>query len=297
MQKALFVLSRQLLSQDIRDRVKLGIARSRKRASPLLRRLHGSFDAEALQEALARALPRQFDALMVHCSYDDLHPMYQQGVNELLTAIRAICGPDRTLMMPAFTYDVPGGDLVKYFESNPRFDARRQPSRMGLLSEVFRRTPGVLRSLHPTHSICALGPQAAWLVGEHHFAATTCGERTPFARMAEIDTVILGLGKPYYRVLTQVHAAEDLMGDRYHRRRTFRRVPVMLADASGEFPYTLRVEVDTCKQRLDRLAKFMPAGALTEFRFHGVPIFWTRAEAVTRVLCGPGAAAREVFPT
>jgi aminoglycoside N3'-acetyltransferase len=221
---------------------------------------------------------------MVHCSFDDMLPMYSEGVGQLLGLLRDLCGPTGTLAMPSFTYPVAGDDLAGYFTAHPRFDARRQPSQMGLLSEVFRRTPGVMRSLHPTHSVCALGPLAASITSEHHLGDATFGARSPFARMAELDTIILGLGKPYYRVLTQFHAAEDLLRDHLRRPRRFRDVEMILVDGKTEHPYRFRAELDPITGRLDRLPRMLAPGDLVEWRFHGVSIFWTRAGRVTRAL-------------
>jgi aminoglycoside 3-N-acetyltransferase len=281
----IYFLARRLFSQERRDWLKDGLARGRKRLAPLIRVMNGSFDSVALQEELARALPRDFDALMVHCSFDDLLPMYAGSVGQLLGILREICGPQRTLVMPAFTYLVQGGDLIAHFSANPRFDARRQPSQMGLLSEVFRRTTGVLRSLHPTHSVCALGPHAASITAGHHLGEGSFGARSPFAQMAEIETVILGLGKPYYRVLTQTHVPEDLLGDRFPVPRMFRDVETILVDETGEHPYRLRVDVTRAERRLDHLRLMLPAGGLCEWRFHGTHLFWTRAGLVTDSLC------------
>jgi hypothetical protein len=61
--------------------------------------------------------------------------------------------------------------------------------------------------------------------------------------LAEIDTVILGLGKPYYRVLTQTHSPEDLLGDRFPVPRTFREADVTLVDGKAEHAYRLRIDV------------------------------------------------------
>jgi aminoglycoside 3-N-acetyltransferase len=141
-----------------------------------------------------------------------------------------------------------------------------------------------MRSLHPTHSVCALGPLAASITSEHHVGNTTCGARSPFARMAELDTVIIGLGKPYYHVLTQVHAAEDLLGDRFPLPRRFRDVEMTLADGKVEYPYRFRAELNPGTLRLDRLSRMLAPGDLVEWRFHGVPIFWVRAGRVTRAL-------------
>src|SRR5262249_3791691 len=214
---------------------------------------------------------------------------------QLLGLLRELCGPERTLAMPAFSYLVPGGDVAAHFAAHPRFDARRQVSQMGLLSEVFRRTPGVVRSLHPTHSVCALGPHAQCLTAEHHLAPTTFGALSPFAKMAELDTVILGLGKPYYRVLTQIHAAEDLLGDRFPLLRTFCQVDVVLVDAGKEHPYRFRVDVTPQERRLDRLCRMLAPGDLTEWRFHGVPMFWTRAGPVTRAMCEAALRGKTIY--
>jgi hypothetical protein len=51
--------------------------------------------------------------------------------------------------------------------------------------------------------------------------------------LAEIDTVIHGLGKPHYRVLTQTHSPEDLLGDRFPVPRTFREADVTLVDGKA----------------------------------------------------------------
>jgi aminoglycoside 3-N-acetyltransferase len=294
-QDALYALARRVLDQETRDRLNAGLARGKKRLAPVLRRLHGSFDVADLGREIARALPARFDALMVHCSFDDLLPMYTQGVGPLLEALRAFCGPERTLAMPAFTFHLPGGDLARHFAEHPRFDLRRQPSQMGLLSEIFRRTAGVRRSLHPTHSTCALGPRAEWIVSGHHLAPTTFGAGSPFARMAEIDTVILGIGKPFYRVLTQTHVPEDLLGDRFPVPRTFREVDVVLVDGRGEVPYRFRIDTTAIERRVHRLRRLLEPGDLTEWRFHGVPLFWTRAERITTRMCEAALRGRTIY--
>ncbi len=222
--------------------------------------------------------------------------MYRDGVGQLLELLRALCGPERTLVMPAFTFAVPGGDLVRHFRAHPRFDVRRQPSQMGLLSEAFRRTPGVSRSLHPTHGTCALGPRAAWLLGDHHLAPTTFGPGSPFARMAEIDTVILGIGKPFYRVLTQTHVPEDLLGERFPVPRTFEDVDVVLVDGGREVPYRFRIDTTGVERSVQRLRRLLDRGDLTEWRFHGVELFWTRAATVTAKLCAAALRGRTLYP-
>jgi aminoglycoside N3'-acetyltransferase len=276
-------------SQESRNRLKSAIHRLRQRAQLLYVLRHGRFGAEELVGQLAGVIGSDFEILMVHSSYNDLLPCYSGTVSDLLSALIDLCGPRRTLVMPAFFFGGADLDVEGYYRRSPRFDARRRPSQMGLLSELFRRREGVLRSLHPSHSVCALGPLARELTSNHHRTATVFGAGTPFGIMAARKTRIAGLGTRYFRCLTQVHTAEDLLGDEYPLERRARTVPVEIVDANGQtHAYSLRVEVQR-PRRTERLRRWLNDDELREWTFRGVPLFATSARAVTDALI---AAAR-----
>jgi aminoglycoside 3-N-acetyltransferase len=233
---------------------------------------------------------------MVHCSLNDMQPMYAEGPAELVDALVELCGPDRTLAMPAFFFGGRDGDAAAYYRARPRFDVRRQPSQMGLLSEVFRRRPGVVRSVHPTHSVCALGPLAEELTAGHHLAPTTFGVGTPFGVMADRRTVIAGLGAEYFRCLTQVHAAEDLLGDEYPIALRPERLEVRVTDRTGaEATYALPVSTVRRSPRTALLEQWLAPGELTRWRFHGVRLFTTTAARVTQALVEAARAGRTLY--
>ncbi len=75
--------------------------------------------------------------------------------SEMIDLLRDLLGPDGTLAMPAFPID-----------QNPDkvFLVDRAPVYTGLLCEVFRRTPDMRRSIHLASSVCAVGPNADFLV-------------------------------------------------------------------------------------------------------------------------------------
>ena len=77
-----------------------------------------------------------------------------------------------TVLMPTLPF---GGVAIDYARKNPVFDVRRTPSQTGLLTEIFRRSAGVLRSVHPTHPVAVAGHGAVEMVEGHHLAATPCG--------------------------------------------------------------------------------------------------------------------------
>jgi aminoglycoside 3-N-acetyltransferase len=279
---------RQHLSQRSRNRLKTEIHRARLLMRPLYVLRHGTFGAEELAGRL-RAELGDFEVLMVHASYNDLLPCYSGTPTDLLSALVEVCGPHRTLVMPAFVFGGPDQDVVAYYRRQPLFDARRRPSEMGLVSELFRRRKGVLRSLHPTHSVCALGPLARALTQGHHLGATTFGAGTPFGIMASRETRIVGLGTRYFRCLTQIHTAEDVLGDQFPLERRPRTVPVQIVDGYGRsFDYPLKVDAERAF-RVERLRRWLSDAELREWTFHGVPLFVTSARAVTDALV---AAAR-----
>lgn len=246
--------------------------------------LYGSFGAKELVSSLETKIKDEFDVLMVHSSYDNLLPMYSGTPQQVVDELVAYCGPNRTLVMPAFFLGGRLRDKRSYYRTNV-FDVRKTPSEMGLLTEVFRRRPGVIRSFHPTHSVCALGPLAQELTSGHHLCGTRTGQGTPFDKMTQKRTVIAGLGVEWFRVLTQSHTAEDMLGDAFPLSFDKEEFTVTLIESGGnKLPYDLTV-LSTSKT-LDNtvLRSLLPKDHLMEWKFRGVPMFATYADKVTTAL-------------
>jgi aminoglycoside 3-N-acetyltransferase len=144
----------------------------------------------------------------------------------------------------------------------------------------------VKASLHPTHRVCALGPLADKLVKTHHFSPAGCGPGTPFDLMASAKTVILGIGVEYEKCLTQIHTAEDLLGDQFPVKIPAMTVPVTLVNEGGDrFEYTLVVPDKNFNGRISLLRTLLTKEELVEWKYHGVPMFFTTAGRVTEALC------------
>jgi aminoglycoside 3-N-acetyltransferase len=130
--------------------------------------------------------------------------------SEMIELLLDLLGAQGTLAMPAFPID-----------QNPDkvFLVDRAPVYTGLLCEVFRRLPDVRRSIHLGASVCAIGPQADFLVRDHHLTRMPWGPNSPFCRLAELDARMLGIGAGF-EYMTPLHAAECLLYDEvpYFRR-------------------------------------------------------------------------------
>lgn len=114
-----------------------------------------------------------------------------------------------SLLMPAMSWRLCTAD-------NPLFDECTTPAITGALSETFRTRYATHRSLHPTHSVCGNGPDAASLLGSHHLGTTPCGPLSPFAKLEEADGWILLLGTGF-ETCTTLHVVEEAWPDLYFR--------------------------------------------------------------------------------
>jgi aminoglycoside N3'-acetyltransferase len=123
--------------------------------------------------------------------------------SEVIDLLRDLLGPSGTLAMPAFPID-----------QNPArvFLVDRTPVYTGLLCETFRRYPGVRRSIHLSSSVCAIGPNADYLIRDHHLTAMPWGKDSPFCRLMDVDARLLGLGAGF-KFMTPLHAVECLLYD------------------------------------------------------------------------------------
>jgi aminoglycoside 3-N-acetyltransferase len=280
----------ELLPREYFLKVRSWYFRLKKKASPLLCLIHGTFTTNDLIAEIDSQLDSDWRILMVHSSVNNLQPMYQGSALELLKALIEYCGPDRTLVMPAFNFGENGEGTRETLKKNPRFDLRRTPSQMGLLTELFRRSRGVVQSRHPAYRVAALGPLAQELTRGHEHAPSGMGKDTPFDIMAKYHAQIIGIGKTF-QVMTQVHHVESLLGQDWPApQKVLPNIPVTIVDKQDE----ISMEIGGIQQQwtfnIWKLRDIMSRESLKEWRFHNCPMFTAHADEVTDKLVA--AAAR-----
>ncbi|MEE3235494.1 MAG: AAC(3) family N-acetyltransferase [Candidatus Latescibacterota bacterium] len=143
------------------------------------------------------------ELVFVHSSIDQLRPDF--SFIKILPMLRSVLGEDSTLLFPSTQLSE---RPEQWFSRGEVFDVHRSPTSMGLLPELARRLPGAQRSLHPTHSVTAIGPEADEFVSTHHEDIYPCGPLSPYGKLVEKGGIILGLGVNT-DILTQLHSAED----------------------------------------------------------------------------------------
>lgn len=154
--------------------------------------------------ALTAAGIKSGDSVMVHSSLSKIGYL-EGGANTLISALQKVVEPDGNLLMPAFPAV---GFNFDYLKTNPLFDLKLTPSKMGIVTEVFRNLPGVKRSLHPTDSVCVMGKDANYFVNEHFGQLTPYNEHSPFMKLVKRNGKILLIGVKLESV-TNFHTPED----------------------------------------------------------------------------------------
>ena len=165
-----------------------------------------SYDREDFLALLRRVGVRLGDIVIVHSSFDRFEA-FNGKPTEIILALQQAVGPLGTILMPTLPFT---GTAVAYVANGGIFDVVRTPSKMGLLTELFRRSPGVVRSVHPTHPVAAWGARSEEIIAGHHLAVTPCGTGSPYARLFEYDGKILFLGTGI-EAMTFFHAVEERM--------------------------------------------------------------------------------------
>jgi aminoglycoside 3-N-acetyltransferase len=163
-----------------------------------------SFGPADLRELLRRLGVAPSDVVMVHSSFDRFEG-FLGSLGDAIQTLQDTVGPDGALLMPTLPFV---GSAVEYARIHPALDVKRTPSRMGIMTEIFRRLPGVQRSIHPTHPVAGWGKRAASLLESHQSAQTPCGVGSPFQKLAEAEAKILLLGVDV-RSMTFFHYLEE----------------------------------------------------------------------------------------
>ncbi|MDR3687746.1 MAG: AAC(3) family N-acetyltransferase [Fimbriimonas sp.] len=164
-----------------------------------------SWTQESLVSDLRSLGIRQGDSVLTHSSFKSLG---QGGSpSDLIAAMLDAVGPNGTALFPAHTW------VDASPETPPTFDVCHTPSaKVGIVPETARLWPGAIRSVHPTHSVTAIGADAQWIT-EGHYDDGICGIGSPYDRLCSPRSgtgLILLLGVDQERN-TSLHMIEEVV--------------------------------------------------------------------------------------
>jgi len=152
------------------------------------------------------------DTLFIHSSLKSLGYV-DGGPKAVIQGLLDAVGPEGTLLLP--TFYMPGGTILGTCQlAGYVFDPRIHGTNMGAMPEAFLQFPGVQRSIHPTHSVAAIGKHAQYLTEAHHLAPSVFGIGSPWQRFHELKGKVLGIGISMGPV-TFFHLLEDTLGEAF----------------------------------------------------------------------------------
>jgi aminoglycoside 3-N-acetyltransferase len=203
----------------------------------------------------------------------------------VIDALLAALGPSGTLLIPTLSY-------LFVNAASPTFDARTTPTNLGAIPAAMLRRPGVLRSLHPTHSVAALGALAQELTRDHALDRTPVGPHSPFClvRAHGGQIAFLGCGT---RCNTSIHGVEEALRPApppYLLLKDPIRYTVVDAAGRAEEVQHLRHDFAGTGQRYERLCALVPPGAYARTQvgrgaleiFEAQPLWDAATELLTR---------------
>lgn len=140
------------------------------------------------------------DTLMVHSSMKAIGEV-EGGAHTVLESLIDSVGDEGLLLFPTHTWKQMGRDYLI-------FNPLTEPACVGLLPNLFMNCPGVVRSLHPTHSVAARGKDAKRYVADDQYVQTPCPRNGCFGKLYDRGGKILFLGASL-KSNTYIHSVEE----------------------------------------------------------------------------------------
>lgn len=223
---------------------------------------------QSLQRDLQNLDLRPTDTVLIHSSMRSIGPV-EGGADAVLDVLMDYFSLG-TLVLPTHTW------ATHNHQGQRDFDIQNTPCCVGILPELFRRRTGVLRSVHPTHSVAAFGAGAGEFVQGEAFVHSPCAREGCWGKLLDRRAKILMVGCDL-RCMTFFHGVEEWCGienrlgerDEYQVRladgQTIRmQVARHIGTPSEQYPFAQQALID--------------AGALTFGRFGNAKVFRLEAD-------------------
>lgn len=139
------------------------------------------------------------DTLLVHSSMKAIGAV-EGGAETVLDALIEVVR-NGLLIFPTHTWATVNAD-------SPVYDPATEPSCVGILSNLYMKRSGVVRSWHPTHSVAALGAGAAEFVSGEENWDTPCHRNGCWGKLYDRGAKIMFIGCSLNKN-TIIHGVEE----------------------------------------------------------------------------------------
>ncbi|MCX7919981.1 MAG: AAC(3) family N-acetyltransferase [bacterium] len=132
------------------------------------------------------------------------------GAETVIDALLESVGETGTIIVPTLTGNAQQNAIIP-----PVFDPINTPCWTGMIPETFRHRKQAVRSLHPTHSVAAIGNYAEYVTRNHETCETPCAMDSPYGKLVKLGGYILLIGC-MHNSSTLLHLVEEIANSPYH---------------------------------------------------------------------------------
>lgn len=165
---------------------------------------------------------RRSGTLLIHSSMKSIGEV-EGGADNVLNVIMDYL-KEGLLIFPTHTWEdwnLPDGI----------YDPSKEKSCVGILPNLFLKKEGVIRSLHPTHSVAVYGRRAMQYVKRDDEVFTPCPSKGCFGGLYEEEAQILFIGVPLTKN-TYIHSLEEQMNIPDRINPNYRHIKIVLPDGN-----------------------------------------------------------------
>lgn len=164
----------------------------------------------------------KYGTLKVHSSFKSIGAV-DGGPDTVLDGLSEYM-EDGLLVLPTHTWSYVNHE-------NPVFHVEKSETNVGILTELFRKRDGVIRSLHPTHSVGALGADAKEFTAGDEKRDTPCARTSPYGKLLDRKAQIMLIGVNLTRN-TFIHGIEEWVDIPGRVTDTHEQLYTVLADGT-----------------------------------------------------------------
>ncbi len=205
MKTKLSTLLRSLLPPTVYRRVRLMFRMFRSTWRSVRRAISKKRTLEILKSDLRSAGMASGDTIMVHSSLSRIGNV-KCGAATVVNSLIDTVGSDGTVVMPCYGS---AENIQQKSEEGSILDLRTAKPNTGVITDVFRKMLGTMRSSHPFSSVCARGKNQEYIISQHAANPYVCHAQSPIGRIVELNAQIIGLGVPIAVGLGVAHYLED----------------------------------------------------------------------------------------
>ncbi len=216
--------------------------------------MYNNQDFIKIKEDLSLLGIKKGDDVLVHSAFKQLGSV-EGGIETVIDALVSAVGDSGTLLFPTLSYAFVNPEPPV---NNPVFDVKNTPSCVGAMPNVFMSIEGVERSIHPTHSVAAIGARQKEYLKNHELDDEPVGINSPFFKLGQLGGKVLFLGCST-KSNTSMHGVEEYAKAPYVLSENTRRYVIIDKDGKRtEKDYRYHyIRQRGFAQRYDRLENIM----------------------------------------